>query len=249
MLRNRIITWSIWLAILPLWEAMCQVFSVPSYILPPPSDIWHAFIAVDAGRWLEHGWATIRVAMLGFLLSFAISLPLAILMVQIPLLERTLFPILVVIQSTPVVAIAPLLIVILGAGEASRLTITALITFFPLIVSATTGMRATPPEYIDLSRSLGAAEHKRIWQIRLPYAMPYLFSGIKVAVTLAIIGAVVAEFVAAEKGLGYFIQLSTSYFKIPQAFAALFLLALLSLGMYQLVQLIQRLFFRWSLEP
>jgi NitT/TauT family transport system permease protein len=235
------------LAIFPLWELICRLFDVPNYILPSPSAIYKAFIGVDSERWVMHSVATLRIALLGFLMSILISLPLAVAMVQSRFLSRTLFPILVVIQSTPVVAIAPLLIVILGAGDAPRLVITCLITFFPLVVSATTGMKETPEELIDLSRSLKGSIFRQIWQIRLPYAIPHIFSGLKVAITLAIIGAVIAEFVAAEKGLGYFVQFSTSYFKIPQAFAALIFLSIISLVLFQLISIIQKYFFSWSL--
>jgi NitT/TauT family transport system permease protein len=235
------------LAIFPIWEIVCTIFSVPNYILPKPSVIYEAFIAIESDRWMTHLVATLRIALLGFVMSILISLPLAIAMVQSKFLSKTLFPILVVVQSTPVVAIAPLLIVILGAGDAPRLAITCLITFFPLVVSATTGMKETPEELIDLSRSLKGSAVRQIWQIRLPYAIPHIFSGLKVAITLAIIGAVIAEFVAAEKGLGYFVQFSTSYFKIPQAFAALMFLSVISLLLFQLINLVQKLFFCWSL--
>ena len=198
-------------------------------------------------RWLDNLWATLRIALLGFVISFLISIPLAIMMVNSKFLTRALFPILVVIQSTPVVAIAPLLIVILGTGDAPRLTITCLITFFPLVVSATTGMLATPPELIELSRSLSVKNSKTIWQIRLPYAIPHIFSGVKVAITLAVIGSVIAEFVAAEKGLGYLVQFSTSYFKIPQAFAALVFLSLVSMLLFKAVSWVQKGYFSWSL--
>lgn len=235
------------LALLPLWELVCRLFEVPNFILPAPSAIAEAFMTVDAGRWLMHLWATLRVALMGFGLTLLISLPLAVMMVRSEFLARTLFPCLVVVQSTPIVAVAPLLIVILGAGDAPRMVIAGLISFFPVVVSATTGMLATPPEMLELSRSLRASAAREIWKIRLPHAVPHIFSGLKVAITLAIIGAVIAEFVAAEEGLGYFVQFSTSYFKIPQAFAALFLLSAVSLALFKAVQLIQRLFFGWSL--
>jgi NitT/TauT family transport system permease protein len=235
------------LAIIPLWEITCRLLDIPNFILPSPSAIYQAFVQVDANRWADHLLATLRIALLGFFMSIVISLPLAVAMVQSRFLSKTIFPLLVIVQSTPVVAIAPLLIVILGAGDAPRLAITCLITFFPLVVSATTGMLETPPELIDLSRSLRGSAMRQIWQIRLPYAIPHIFSGLKVAITLAIIGAVIAEFVAAEKGLGYFVQFSTSYFKIPQAFAALAFLSVISLALFQCIGLVQRLFFSWSL--
>ncbi|TXS95328.1 ABC transporter permease [Parahaliea maris] len=235
------------LSLIPLWELCCRLFEVPTFVLPAPSDIARAFVEVEPARWLGHLWATLRVALAGFAISLAISIPLAVLMVRSRFLSQTLYPLLVVIQSTPIVAIAPLIIVLFGTGWAPRLAITSLITFFPLVVSATTGMLATPQELIELSRSLRSSPTREIWYVRLPYAIPHLFSGMKVAVTLAIIGAVVAEFVAAEEGLGYFVQFSTSYFKIPQAFAALLFLSVVSLALFKGVQLLQALLFRWSL--
>ena len=235
------------IALLPLWQLVCWLFSIPEFILPAPTAILNAFMEVEPARWLMHAWATLKIALLGFGLSIALSIPLAVMMVRSQFLTKTLFPLLVIVQSTPVVAIAPLLIVILGAGDAPRLAITCLITFFPLVVSATTGMLATPPELIELSQSLRAGRVKEIWQIRLPYAIPHIFSGLKVGITLAVIGAVIAEFVAAEQGLGYFVQFSTSFFKIPQAFAALVLLSLMSLALFHIVQWTQKFFFSWSL--
>lgn len=235
------------LALLALWEISCRLAEIPSYLLPSPSAIGQAFLEVEPSRWAEHLWSTLYIALLGFGASIVISIPLAICLVQSQYLRKTLYPALVVIQSTPIVAVAPLIIVILGTEDAPRILITGLITFFPIVVSTTTGMLATPPELIELSRSLRAPTRRQIWQIRLPYAIPYIFSGLKVAVTLAIIGAVVAEFVAAEQGLGYFVQFSTSYFKIPQAFAGLVFLSIVSLLLFKLVQLIQRVFFPWSL--
>ncbi|RDV29226.1 ABC transporter permease [Alteromonas aestuariivivens] len=235
------------LMLLPAWEVICRSFDVPAYLFPSPSLIFESFMEVEPARWLEHLWATLRVALLGFGLSLMISIPLAMLMVNSQYLSKTLYPFLVIVQSTPVVAIAPLLITMFGSGEAPRLAITCLITFFPLVVSAMTGMLATPPELIDLSRSLRAPRYKEVLAIRLPYSLPHIFSGMKVAITLSIIGAVVAEFVAAEQGLGYFIQFSTSFFKVPQAFAALIFLSLISLALFKLVHWIQSYFFGWTL--
>ncbi|HCH03063.1 MAG TPA: ABC transporter permease [Vibrio sp.] len=235
------------LAILPIWEIICRAFEVPNFILPAPSAIAEAFMQVSAERWLDNLWATLRIALLGFGLSLLVSIPLAIMMVSSKFLTKAVFPLLVIVQSTPVVTIAPLLIVILGTGDAPHLAITCLITFFPLVVSATTGMLSTPSELIELSKSLNVSRAKTIWQIRLPYAIPHIFSGVKVAITLSVIGAVISEFVAAEKGLGYFVQFSTSYFKIPQAFAALVFLSAVSMLLFKSAHWIQKGFFAWSL--
>ncbi|MGV8936533.1 MAG: ABC transporter permease [Allorhizobium sp.] len=236
------------LGLVALWELSTHVFAIPQYILPAPSRILTTgFSEIEPMRWAQHVWATLRVALMGYLLSIAISLPLAILLTKSKTLSRALYPILVVIQSTPVVAVAPIIIVVLGSGDAPRIVITCLITFFPLVVSTATGLMATPPELIELSRSLRAPVWREITQIRLPYAVPYIFSALKISITLAVIGAVVAEFVAAEKGIGYFIQFSTAFFKLPQAWAGLAILVLMSLLLFQAVALVQRLFFPWSI--
>ncbi|MDQ0455757.1 ABC transporter permease [Rhizobium paknamense] len=235
------------IAALLLWEAAVRLFAIPSYLLPAPSAIFDAFSAIEASRWMGHVWATLRVALMGYALSIIIAIPLAILLIRSPFLSKTLYPLLVVVQSTPVVAVAPIIIVVLGAGDAPRVVITCLITFFPLVVSTATGLAATPPELIELSRSLRAPAFREMTQIRLPFAVPYIFSALKISITLAVIGAVVAEFCASEAGIGYFIQFSTSLFKLPQAWAGLIVLAAMSLILFQLVVLVQRLFFPWSL--
>ena len=227
--------WLFFVGLIVLWELVCRVFSLPNYVLPAPTAIFSAFFDVEFSRWMMHLWATLRVALMGFA------------MMRSEFLSRTLYPLLVVIQSTPVVAVAPLIIVMMGSDDPSRVLITCLLTFFPLVVSTATGINETPEELIELSRSLDAPLRRETWQIRIPYAIPHIFSGLKVAITLAIIGAVVAEFVAAEEGLGYFIQFSTSFFKIPQAFAGLFFLAAVSLLLFKSVQWTQQIFFAWSL--
>ncbi|MTH76885.1 ABC transporter permease [Paracoccus aestuariivivens] len=230
-----------------LWELVARAFAIPSYLLPAPSAILNSFAAIGFERWLTHIWSTLRVAILGFGLAIAVSVPLAMVMMRSAILSKTLYPLLVIVQSTPVVAIAPIIIVALGAGDLPRIVITTLITFFPLVVSTATGLAATPPELIELSRSLRAPAWREMTQIRLPYAVPYIFSALKISITLAVIGAVVAEFVAAEAGVGYFIQFSTSMFKLPQAWAGLIVLAAMSLTLFQAVLLVQKRLFPWSL--
>lgn len=236
------------LAILLIWEGATRLFEIPSFILPAPTQIIGGFAKVSPERWLEHVWATLSVALLGYAVSIATALPLAIGLTGSRLLKRSLYPILVVVQSTPVVAVAPIIIIILGSGIAPKVAITFMISFFPLVVSMTTGMMATPDELIDLSRSLRAPKYREFTQIRIPYAVPHIFSGLKISITLAVIGAVVAEFVSSDKGLGYFIQFSTSFFKLPQAWAGLVLLVTMSLTLFQGINLIQRLLFPWSTQ-
>jgi NitT/TauT family transport system permease protein len=235
------------LAILLVWELGCRLFKIPEFLLPAPSAIWKAMATLSSKEWFGHVSGTLSVALIGYALSIVISIPLGIALALSPLLSRTIYPLLVVVHSTPIVAIAPIMVVTMGVGTLPRVMITCLIAFFPLVISTATGIASTPPELIELSRSLRASRLRQVVQIRLPYAVPHIFSALKVSITLAIVGAVVAEFVAAEKGLGYAIMFATSSFKIPQAFAGLALLVVISLVLFRLVFDVQRYFFPWSL--
>ena len=230
-----------------VWEGACRLLRIPSYLLPAPSAIVVAGLNVTAAQWVSNIGATLRVALMGYAVAIAVSIPLAVALVSSRILSRTLYPIIVIVQSTPIVAIAPIIVVTLGASDLPRIVITFLITFFPIVVSTVTGLMATPEELIELSRSLRAGRMREMLHIRLPFAVPFIFSALKISTTLAVIGAVVAEFVAAEHGLGFFIMFSTSFFKIPQAFAGLTVLVALSLVLFRLCSLAQRWFVPWSL--
>ncbi|WP_315838503.1 ABC transporter permease [Bradyrhizobium prioriisuperbiae] len=233
--------------LLLVWEGGVRIFAVPSFLLPAPSAIVTALLATPLPVWAGHVWATLRVALMGYALAIVVAVPLAVGLATSRFLSRTLYPILVVVQSTPIVAVAPIIVVTLGASDLPRVVITFLITFFPIVVSTVTGLLATPEELIELSRSLRAGRRREILHVRLPFALPHLFSALKISTTLAVIGAVVAEFVAAEKGLGFFIAFSTSYFKIPTAFAGLVVLVSISLILFRLIGFVQKAFAPWSL--
>lgn len=232
--------------VLVSWQSLCALLKVPTYVLPTPTAIMSSFSSLSLGRWLEHIFATLSVALSGYVLAIFISIPLAMAITKSALVSRIAMPWLIVIQSTPVVAIAPILITVLGASSLPRIVITTLIAFFPIVISTTTGLRSVPAELVDLSKTLRAPRSREYWQIRIPYAMPYIFSSLRVAITLAIIGAVVAEFVSSDKGLGYLINFSMSNFKVALAFASLVILVICSLGLYSLITLIQKKLFAWS---
>jgi len=249
--------WRIWadrlapacsfIVLICVWEAACRLFAIPSFLLPAPSAIVVAGFNVSVSQWLSNIGATLRVALMGYVAAIVVSIPLAVALVSSRFLSRTLYPMIVIVQSTPIVAVAPIIVVTLGASDLPRVVITFLITFFPIVVSTVTGLMATPEELIELSRSLRAGRVREMLHIRLPFAVPFIFSALKISTTLAVIGAVVAEFVAAEHGLGFFIMFSTSFFKIPQAFAGLAVLVALSLVLFRLCSLAQRWFVPWSL--
>jgi NitT/TauT family transport system permease protein len=235
----------VFILLLIVWEAAVQIFTIPVYLLPAPSVIWTDSIAL-AGPIGEHTLATLRTVVLGFIISIVISLPLAVFMTSSPVISSAIYPLLVLTQSIPKVALAPILVVILGANELPRLVITFLVTFFPLVIAIAIGLMSVPAELLELGRSFKASKFQELYRIRLPYAVPFIFSGLKVAIALAVVGAVVGEFVNADKGLGYLIITATAFFKTPVAFGALILLSIMGIVLFQVVVIIERIFFPWS---
>ena len=228
-----------------VWEAICQAFKVPAYLVPPPSAIWNDTLAIGPTVF-GHSLATLKTVLLGFLFSIAISLPLAVLLTASPAIASAIYPFLVWTQSVPKVALAPILVVVLGSNELPRIVITVLVAFFPLVISSATGLMSVPPELIELSRACRASKWSELWRIRLPYAIPFIFAGLKVAISLAVVGAVVAEFVNADAGLGFLIVTSTAFFKVPVAFGALIILSIMGVVLFQIVVIAERVFFPWS---
>ncbi|MEQ8697099.1 MAG: ABC transporter permease [Bauldia litoralis] len=235
------------LALVAVWEAAVQVFAIPVYLLPAPSVIWVDCIAIIGTIW-KHAAATLNTVVLGFLVSLAISLPLAVALTSSRLVANAIYPVLVLTQAVPKVALAPILVVLLGANELPRIVVTFLVAFFPLVIAIATGLLAVPSELIELGRSYRASIVQELWCIRIPYAIPFIFSGVKVAIALSVVGAVVGEFVNADKGLGYLIVSSTAFFQVPVAFGALILLSLMGIVLFQAVVVIERVFFPWSAE-
>ena len=228
-----------------LWEVLVRAFEVPEFLLPAPSSIAGESWKV-AGNMAMHGAATLRTVLLGFALSVVVSLPMALAITSSPAVGNAIYPLLVLTQSIPKVALAPLLVVILGANELPRVVVTFLVAFFPLVISISTGLLAVPPELLELGRACKASWRQELLRIRLPYAVPFVFSGFKVAITLCVVGAVVAEFVNADRGLGYLIVTSTAFFKVPLAFGAVILLSLMGIVLFQLIVMLERWLFPWS---
>jgi NitT/TauT family transport system permease protein len=228
-----------------VWEATCRAFAIPAYIIPAPSAIWTETTA-NPGNVAWHTLVTSKTVILGFLVSVAVSLPLAVLLTSSPLVAAAIYPLLVLTQAIPKVALAPILVVVLGTSELPRVVVTFLVAFFPLVLSIASGLVSVPPELIELGRACRANRWTELWRIRLPYAVPFIFSGLKAAIALAVVGAVVAEFVNADAGLGYLIQTSTAFFKVQLAWGALIILSIMGIVLFQIIVAVERIFFPWS---
>jgi NitT/TauT family transport system permease protein len=231
--------------LLVAWEALVWYFGIRSWLLPAPLEIvqsmweWRAELA-------GHTLTTLNETLIGFGLAIVISVPLAVLIVYSPMLQNTIYPILLVFQSVPKVAIAPLLVLWIGFGVLPKIVVVFLVCFFPIIVATATGLSAIPASLMELIRSLSASTLQTFVKIRFPTALPHIFVGLKIAVTFAVIGAVIGEFVGSESGLGYLILVSTSQSRTPLAFGALVILTAMSIVLYYALVVIERLVVPWA---
>jgi len=255
--------------VLVLWEAATRAFHIPNFIMPAPSAIvgegweWryrfldHTWVTlyetlggftptrIDSVKPPSVSWVTLYETLGGFTLSILVGVPLAVLIVYSPVLKSALYPLIVLAQSVPKIAVAPVLLLILGHGEIPKVIVAFLVAFFPVVVDTATGLAATPPELLDLSRSYRASAFKTFVKVRLPMALPFFFAGAKVAITLSVIGAVVGEFVGSDKGLGYVILSATSYWKTELAFSSMILLSVMAILLFGAVSLVERLVCPW----
>jgi len=227
--------------LLLLWEFSIRILHVPTYILPPPVDV----AAALAAHWrmlLVETFATFREIMGGFAVATFTAIPLALLIVYSPTFERFFNPLIIVSQAVPKVAIAPLFLVWFGFGEVSKMLIASLIAFFPLLVSATVGLKGIDPEMLNLARSMGASPIRTFWKVRLPCALPNFFGGFKLAITFSVIGAVIGEFVGGDHGIGYLILLASGSQRLDLLFAGLVILSAVGLGLFYCVEFLERRF-------
>ncbi len=229
------------LALLAIWEVAVTAFRVPDYVLPTPWRILAEMIAQRSALW-GHALVTASEVLWGFALSVAVGIPLAVSIVYSPFFENTVYPLLVSSQTIPKVAVAPLFLFWFGFGPTSKVIVAFLIAFFPVVIATVVGLRGIEPEMIYLSRSMGARPILTFLKIRLPHALPSIFGGMKVAITLAVVGAVVGEFVGADKGLGYVIVLANGALNTQLLFAAIALLSLLGIILFVVIELLERLF-------
>ena len=220
------------------WHFYVVAFNVPPAVLPKPGLVLDSMIA----NWraiVQEGRVTLLESLYGFLLAFALGIPLAVAISSSRTLNLMFYPLLIATQSVPKVALSPLILVWLGTGLESKLAIAWLVAFFPIVVDTATGLRNTPAEYLDLATSVRANAFQTFWKIRFPAALPFVISGSKVAITLAVIGAVIGEFIGSNDGLGNLLLVANSQINIPLAFACLFGLALIGIGLYAAVVLVE----------
>ncbi len=232
------------LLLLAAWHFYVVEFKVSIAVLPTPLQVLNAAIA-KRGLLLSEGWITLKECVYGFALAFLLGVPIAVAVANSRTLNQMFYPLLIATQSVPKVALAPIVLVWLGTGMESKLAMVWLVAFFPILVDTATGLRATPHDLIELAHSLRASRLQIFMKVQFPASLPFVLAGCKVAITLAVIGAVIGEFVGSSEGLGNLLLSANSQVDTPLAFAALGGLAILGLLLYGAVALVEHLLTPW----
>lgn len=229
------------------WALVVRVSGLPPYILPPPERVLARFgTALADGTWWRHTRITLLESVLGFGMGFSVAVVLGYLLARIRGLERALSPYLAASQALPVVAIAPLLVLWLGYGLASKVVVCALVVFFPILVNTLVGIRNVPRDLLEVAQVYGASRWQTLWLVELPLALPVLLGGVRLGLTLSITGAVVGEFVGSDVGLGALVNISQGAYDTALTFVALTTLIAVASLYYGLAAALDRLFLDWQ---
>lgn len=227
-----------------IWEVAAQKTAKP-FIFPSPALIGQKMIELHEVLFKVHFPATLQVVLIGLLVSILLGVGLAVWMSMSSIVERTFFPLLITSQTIPIIALAPIFVLWFGYSIWSKLAVTILFTFFPLTISTFDGLRSTKKEYMDLLKTMGANKWQIFRKVQIPSALPFFLSGLKVAVTLSVIGAAIGEWLGANAGLGYFSRRMMTQFDGAGVFAPIVWLSLLGIALFLLVKLLETVILRW----
>lgn len=232
---------SVLVAGVALWEVVVRVFEVPTIILPRPLEIIAAF-GSNYQYLGGHTLTTLYEILGGFALGSLFGMLSALIMTQFPLVRSVIYPIVIASQTTPKIALAPLIVVWFGVGVLPKIGIVALLAFFPVLINTIAGLESTDEGHENLMRTVHASEFQIYWHIRLPSAVPFILAGLKLSITVSVIGAIVAEWVASSSGLGYLLLFYTQYLDVVRTFMVLIVLVALGMSCFALTALAERMF-------
>jgi NitT/TauT family transport system permease protein len=232
---------------LTFWQLFSQYSNIPAFIFPSPAQVWmKAVQVVQDGSIFFHTWVTLQEVLIGLFLGLSAAIITGYFLAKSPVIERVLSPYIVASQSIPIVAIAPLLVIWLGPGILSKILTSALIVFFPVLVNTVVGLRSVPEELYDLMKTLQANAWQRITKLEIPAALPVFLGGLRIGATLAVIGAVVGEFVGADKGLGFLVNVGRGLYDTALVFVAVLSLVILALVLYASVLYLENRLLSWK---
>jgi NitT/TauT family transport system permease protein len=239
------IPWIFVVSLLAVWELACIALHVPVFVLPRPSQV-AVSLYNQFGPIIDNAWTTLLRTLLGFAIAVVLGVVLGLAIGSSRLVYRGLYPVLVGFNSIPKVAVVPVFVIWFGIGTIPAVLTAFLVSFFPIAVNVATGLATIEPELLDVMRSLGAKKRKILMKVGLPRAMPYFFASLKVAITLAFVGTIISETVAANKGIGYLMMAATANFDTPLVFAGLFVIAVMGIVMYALFAVVEQRMTFWA---
>jgi NitT/TauT family transport system permease protein len=244
---RRILPWVVILGLFVVWELFVRVFEIEQFVLPAPSAI---FASGWQWRWpiLDNAWQTLWTTVIGFFIAVIIGLLAGIALGSSTLVYDSFYPALIGFNSVPKVAVVPILVIWFGVGTVPAIITAFLIAFFPILVNVAVGIATVEPELQDVLRALGASRWQVVRKVGLPRSMPYFFASLKVAIAFAFIGTIVAETVAANKGIGNLMLVASSRFEVPLAFAGLLVTSVMGIGMYLISTMIERRMTGWAMR-
>lgn len=232
-------------AIIGYWELHVRLFNVPEFLIPAPSSVARSLVEEWPSLQRNTG-ATLIESIGGFIAGNGVAIALAVVFVHNKPAERSLYPVAVAIRTVPIIAIAPILVLLFGNGYAPKIIIAALISFFPTLVNMVRGLESVEPNAVELMRVLSASRAQVFWKLRVPSSLPFLFAALKIAATSCVIGAIVSEWIGADTGLGYLITVSTFEFRTGLLYAAMVVGSAMALALFGAVLVAERLIVRWK---
>lgn len=228
-----------------IWEIVVKVIEVPAWLLPPPSKVFAEAI-VGWANFYPDLLSTIKISLIGFSVGTLIGLVVAILLFLIPIVRESLYPLLILSQNVPIIVLAPLLVIWFGFGLLPKIIVITLVCFFPITVAALDGFKQTPRELKHYLMMAGASKTQLFWKLEFPFALPSIFSGLKISATYSVMGAVVSEWIGAKQGIGVYMTFASSSFRTDRVFVAIFAIMMLSLLFFLVIVLVERRVVRWQ---
>ncbi len=240
-----VMPWLVTIGLFIVWEGACLLFTIPTFVLPPPTAVFASLVKYQAPV-LHHSLQTLMTTVIGFAFAVVGGLLLGLAVGASRLVYTGLYPVLVGFNSIPKVAIVPILIIWFGIGTVPAIITAFIISFFPIVVNVATGLATIEPEMLDVLRSLGASRYEILTKVGIPRSMPYLFASLKVSITLAFVGSVIAETVASNEGIGYLMLAASAKFDVPLVFAGLLVIGVMGVAMYAICAWIERRMTGWA---
>jgi NitT/TauT family transport system permease protein len=244
---RRVLPWLVITLLFAVWEAAVRLFAIPEFILPAPTAVfgagWEFRVAI-----LDNAWQTLFTTVLGFAIAIVVGVLAGVAIGSSTLVYDSFYPALIGFYSIPKVAVVPILVIWFGIGTVPAVITAFLISFFPILVNVATGIATVEPELKDVLRALGASRRQVIMKVGLPRAMPYFFASLKIAMTVAFVGSIVSETVAANKGIGHLMLVASARFEVPLAFAALLITGAMGVAMYVVAGAFEKRMTGWAVR-